>query len=322
MVAQTKLLDFSESHVGRRFLGGFQDSLNRQHHEPARMPDGFVHALQVRTLREADPVYIAPHIMDMVDDAQDTFEPEVLLPSDPFTPIGFCLLPRPLQLEEGPETRDRTGLTQAHFRAISWMPIHSEDLETGCFWVSLYTHIDDDPDEAWQGYGDVRDESVDDIRRFWHTHSPLGLSHTFQWTWGKKPWEDAPTEALIKPEVGEAEEDIRRRAREQSRMIQAFWRICQQAIPAKHRAPRGIWKDANRKGIQHKDVTVITLRRAIDPREYEPTGRQQRVQCLVRGYWRKQHTRDGLRQVWVRPHLRGPEDGPYQETTRVFEVTR
>ena len=29
-------------------------------------------------------------------------------------------------------------------RAMAWYPIHTEDMEQGCFWIHYYTHIEDD----------------------------------------------------------------------------------------------------------------------------------------------------------------------------------
>jgi hypothetical protein len=69
-------------------------------------------------------------------------------------------------------------------------------------------------------------------------------------------------------------------------------------------------------------VTIITLRRAKVYEEHEPTGRELTVRHIVRGYWGTRHTKEGTKQVWVRPYLRGDDSLPFKATTRAWEFRR
>lgn len=314
MVEQVRLLDFTTSETGRRFLHFFEQDMQRRHKPEAHRPDGFLQALQHETLRRADPTYVSGDVCDLIDHARETFEPEPVLPSDPWTPNGFVLLPRAIPLDDAPRSEARPFRSadgKVHVRAISWLAIHAEDLSLGTFWISYYAHSDDD-----LAAGRF---TPDEIRAMRNDGMNMSLIHTFQWTWGENPWIDPSKLSAMEDEPPEVTAE---RGKQQAVLAQALWRIGSQFVPVKQRAPRGIWRDANRKGIQGKDVTVITLRRGRESKDYEPTGRQLHVRHLVRGYWARRHTREGVRQVWVRPHVKGSDDLPFQETTRAWELTR
>ena len=147
---------------------------------------------------------------------------------------------------------------------------------------------------------------------------PLSLVHTWQWTWGVDP-----RDAVAGTVDGEDPERSRERAHEQASMVQAFWRIASQFVPVKRRVPRQMWREAERRRAKvTKEVTVITLRRSseVGEGETEETGKHYSVSFLVRGYWAIRHTREGPRQVWVKPHLKG--QGPFQDTDRAWEFRR
>ena len=88
LIAKLKLLEFSESHMGLRYLLGFQRLDEREaRRRSTGCREGFLPALQVETLREAEPAYVSEEITAIVDEAREhSMNSEVLLPSDPFTP--------------------------------------------------------------------------------------------------------------------------------------------------------------------------------------------------------------------------------------------
>jgi hypothetical protein len=321
LVAKLRLLEFTESGNGLRYLHGVQASMNAMHQPDERLPDGMIHALQMRVLREAEPIYVSADMTDLVDHARATFEPETLLPSDPFCPTGFAVFPRAVLLNDAPRTeanplRSPQGLIPV--RALAWQSVHSEDLSVGCFWISHYTHVDDDLE--YGRHEGPNGERLDEEGIAWFRRlAPLSLVHTWQWTWGVDP-----REARAGLVEGESPEDSQARANEQASFIQTFWRLAQQFVPIKRRAPRQIWRDAIRKGAKDfRDVNVVLLRR--ERTEYEEqaedgSGRHYSVSFPVRGYWAKRHTREGPRQVWVRPHMKG--QGPLKITDRAWEFRR
>ena len=323
MISQQRILEWYRSEMGLRYLVAFMDDMNAKHTPNARVETKLLAAIQVKTLLEAEPVWVAPEAIELVDHARTSFEPEPLVASDPFVPNGFALFSEPLIMHDAPQTEKNWGRSptgEFPVRALAWMAVHSEDLSMGCFWLSLYVDIDDElalnpTDNRWveSGYfGGMRDEDLDYMRRV----MPLSLVHQYQWSWGKRGWEN--------PNVTEDEDRQQSlmRAREQAQLPQVFWRIASQFTALRAQVPRQMRRDFRRKGGQFDEVTVITLRRGRQPGEHEPTGRELTVQHLVRGYWATRHTREGPRQVWVRPHVKGGDHLPFKETTRAWEFRR
>lgn len=317
MINQSRLLDWSMSPRGLRYLESFFAKMN------VDRPDS---ALDVITLARiqimslhGEPTYVSDDACELVAHAMQTFEPEAILPTDPWSPNGFAMLAKPLYVRDGPVTehspmRSPTGFIPV--RAIAWASIHNEDASQGCFWISYYVDVDDEITHAAKVGVEHRWQGIEDQAR---REMPLSLCHQWQWTWGR---DVTDPDYLPDPGPDETVEDIAAIGHAQASLVQVLWRLGSQLAPARERAPRGIWRDAKRKGLDHQDVTLIRLRRAREDVEHDPTGRQYHVQFLVRGYWARRHTRDGPRQVWVRPHVKGPEDAPLHLTDRVWEFTR
>lgn len=325
MVTQTQLLQRAGTHAGAKFLHGFFEDQNTKYRDlVAHRDPKMLAAIQYQILRDAEPVYVSMDACELVDYARETFEPEPTLPGDAFVPSGFCLLPRPIMLRDAPWTPDQPGRSltgKLPIRAIGWTSLHTEDLTAGSWWIAYYVDARDERDRlAEEGklhlWGDEFDEI---IRRL----GPLTLMHQFQWQWGTNPWANAD-DHQIGQLYDEDPAETKARGKSQVALVQTLWRIGSQIIPVKQRAPRGFWKDANRRGIQARDVTVVTLRRGREYEDVEPTGRQLRVRHVVRGYWARRHFRDGVtRQVWVRPHVKGSDDLPFKAPTlRAWEFRR
>ena len=318
MFAQERLLGFYQTTKGQRYLQGFYEDMNYMTTPQGRRDVEILANIHVRTVFEGEPVWVAAEACQLVDKARETFEPEPVLATDPFVPCGFALLAEPLLLHDAPWREDREGRAKTGVvpvRAIAWIPIHNDDATAGCFWIHTFVHIQDELDLG------VGSEWTDEAAAAMAEQLPLALGHTFQWTWGEAAWLE-PDRLDVRE--GDDREQAAMRAREQSALVQTLWRIGSQFVPAKARAARQTRRQRQRKRLKHTDdVTVIRLRRS---REYgdepEPTGRQLTVQHLVRGYWAIRHTREGPRQVWVRPHVKGPEGGEFKETTRAWEFTR
>lgn len=317
MFAQQRLAREYQGETGIRYLLGFAADMNAKHYPDERRDPRTLAAIHAQTIKEAEPVWVSEEACDLVDHARHSLKPEPVLRTDPFVPCGFALLARPLIIHDAPVNGEHPGRTpggQVPVRAIAWMMLHDEEVEQGCFWISYLVHIDDElaregGDPRWAGY-------EDDMRRM----LPLSLAHLFQWTWGASPWEHPDPYHLI----GETAEDVMARGREQVQLAQTLWRIGSQIIPTKRRAERQMRREsARRKLTKTEDVTIIRLRRS---REYgdeqDEPGYELSVQFLVRGYWATRHTREGPRQVWVRPHVKGPAGAPFKQTTRAWEFTR
>lgn len=316
MFAQMGLLRWYQTSQGLRYLEGFYNSMNAKTSPEHRLDVRVLAGIHVRTLIEAEPVWVSEESCRLVDHARETFEPEPVLPTDPFVPCGFALFAEPLILYDAPAVPDMPGRSPSGkipIRAVAWMPVHDEDVERGCFWIHHFVHVDDEGDEhnSWSP------EEREKVRQA----MPLSLAHTFQWTWGEAPWRHPERlEHVLGEDIAESQE----RARMQSQLMQTLWRIGSQFVPAKARAERQMRRQAKRhKMTKGDEVTVIRLRRSREYEEREePTGRELSVQFLVRGYWAIRHTREGPRQTWVTPHVKGPPDAPFKETKRAWEFTR
>jgi hypothetical protein len=70
-------------------------------------------------------------------------------------------------------------------------------------------------------------------------------------------------------------------------------------------------------------VTVISLRHPENYGAYEEgTGRWLTYRSLTRAHWRRVHTRDGIKRVWVLAYWRGPQDAPVWQPKRVTTLRR
>jgi hypothetical protein len=301
MVAQQRLYEFYGSHVGLAYLAEFEANLNARHRPENRIAPGFQTALAFKTLGEAEPVWVSHDIVELIDHARHSWEIEPVREADPFVGSAFCLLARPIWLDEGDGNH-------APIRAIAWTNYHAEDRQTGSHWISLYSHVEDlEPEDA---------ASIDPAV------GPLVLVHTLQWQWGTMPLSDDRLDRG--PILNDDPELLRHRATQQCQFVQTLWRLAQQFTTAKRRAPRPLRRDYRRKtGRDIDDVTVITLRRQTIDYE-EPDGDDPSwhysVSFLVRGHWRNQPCKEGIRQIWIKPYVKG--QGPFKETVRAWEFTR
>jgi len=314
MVEQLRLHEWTNSEEGQNYLAYFEADMQRKHKVHERMPPGYIIATQNAVLSEAEPIYVSDDICELVDRARETFEPEAVLPGDPFVPAGFALLARPITLKDAPWDEDhpmRATDGTIPVRAISWIAVHNEDLSAGCFWITYYTSAWDEDVTRWGSQ-----ELLDRMRR----EQALSMCHTFQWTWGENPWTDISRISVLRDDV---EEEVLARAKDQVRLIQTMWRIAQQFVPVRERAPRGLWRDAKRKGFDQRTINVCKLRRARGG-DAEPTGREVSVRFLVHGHWRNQWypSLSSHRQIWIHPYVKGPEDAPFKLTERAWEFTR
>jgi hypothetical protein len=321
MVAQARLHQWSGSHRGLRYLSAFFRTENEAHLPEYRRDPRLLAALQLQMLQEAEPTYISASSLDLIDHARQSFKPEPCRPSDPWTPRGFALFERPVIIHDAPPTEEEPGRSpvgEIPIRAMAWHEASSEDHSMGCFWIAFYVAVDDEIELCEAAGVHTRFYGIEDeVRR----EMPLSLIHQFQWSWHQTP-DDRTLE--VAPVDGEDLEETVRRGIEQTAFVQTVWRIGSQFISTPERAPRGLRRDAARRGLTSTEhVNVIRLRRAKPHTETDETGRTITVQHPVRGYWGKRHRRDGTRQVWVDSYIRGDDSLPWKDgSLRAYEFNR
>lgn len=308
---QTEHMRFLNSAWGGRFYEAFERAMREKEYEDDDyhlMPEGFTYAIARRILERAEPAYVAPQIIDTINAALPSFEPEALLPTDMFTPEGFAYFPKPVFV------RDVNG-QDLPVRAMGWTPIRGQvgdGMEKGGIWMLFFTHRDDDQ----PGLFNMDSEAIAKVKDL--PHASLTVTHSF-WM----PYDD------LTYATGIADERFQEAAARQWCAVQVLWRLAGQVVKTVTRAPRAARRDAQRHGVNQDHVVVVTLRKVKSITSggelvEEGEGHGYSVQFVVRGHWRnqwyssvKQH-----RQIWIDAHWKGPEDAPIQDSRRVFEVTR
>ena len=298
------------------------------------VPEGLLLNINERTLQEADPMYVSMEVVELLDRARKSFKPEPLHPWDLPCQVSFALLPRPMEI-----TNSQGQLVR--FRGISWAPISKTDEkwtaenQPAGVWITMWSHIND-PDDYNRHLRDAPE------REAWEMIGDWSVLHTGLMDFGDDAY---AFENLAKPDDlpqhGITEEDdqhnhIKSRL-ETWLLLQSFWRLSRQIVPAREKLPRQLRRERMRKN-RTDDVTIITLRRAVsDLPEHEPERSiGDDFHYINHGGWRNQYypsmgdcyLDDGTpnpmshRQIYILPYLKGNLDAPLKTGKRVFEFTR
>jgi hypothetical protein len=250
---------------------------------------------------QGDPVWVSSDVLDLVEVAAESFEPEPIYSDDVFIPGGFCLFERPLRFT------DSYGRKTA-YRAVQWGPFTQRRLDddngpTGVhregLMLALFGHRED-PDDHW---------SNDERPMPLIGGSPLALNHMVPVVLGDDLGSEPAFHRMMKH-------------------IQVLWRLAQQEItvPGRERVSRPTWKRAA-SWRQIKEVVVLRLRRA-HARDYEGDERdvEWSHRWMVSGHWRNQPYKINgetvHRQIWIAPYVKGPESKPLVIKKRAVEFVR
>jgi hypothetical protein len=92
---------------------------------------------------------------------------------------------------------------------------------------------------------------------------------------------------------------------------------------SKHSATCKAKRAAIRKKMSHT-ISIVQLRRKeyIDEANEKGNKIDHEYRWVVRGHWRKQPTKKGIKVIWIDPFIKGPEDKPVKEPHRIFMVNR
>lgn len=305
LTAHTRWMD---TPPGRSYYEKFEASFRHKDYEGDRfdeLPEGFIWMVTRQTLAQAEPVWVSHDICQLVDHARDSMQPEVVLPTDLFAPVGFALLAESLHW------RDRHA-EDFGIKAMSWMPIRfseTQHMGSGGVWVSMFTADEDDASREFR--------KSNPLARLTLIHSFAVEYNTRGWDWLDDDDEGAQRLAGL--------------GREQWTMVQTLWRIGAQVARVPLKAPRQARRERARLGLENREnVTVVRLRKVeylvSRKEEEEGSGRHLTKRHLVRGHWRNQpygpQEAKVHRQIWIAPYVKGPEDGELKLTDRVFELTR
>jgi hypothetical protein len=312
---QTMLVELWRSQEGLRYGKHFLDVTYERGITYADSDDNLA-TVEEPKIATAEPIFVEPEVIDLIEHARESFEPETLLAEDVFIPWGFAFFARTVYM------RDRNGKRMG-FRAAAWAPyvkrrladsslatVVTESPENAMgLLISLYSHIDDEDDFAWKS----QDQTY---RRY-----PLWLAHFAHTPFGshyEAQLEDAAANSLA-----------RETAKDFHGFVQVFFRLLQQKIAVKRSevAPRPSRKRAQRAGLPERKVLVVTLRRASNPLPKNgDAGFEYSHRFVVGGHWHTYWHGSGdskyPRQHWVYDYVKGPEDKELVIKDRAFDFSR
>ena len=284
----------------------------------------------------ADPLWVEPDMMTVVEAAVRQFQPEPLSPTDLITESGFLVLPRPLT------TLDARGKSIT-YRAIGWSPMAATRDAKGELMVAIggwRSHEEMDVDGSgilltlWNHKADHDDYTDSDIRL---GRPRLLCTHLVPWTFGAAHPGSAGADSVIRAGsmltlVDGTEVPVEVNAASSAaihQQVQGIWRLMQQTLADV--GTRDLSRDARRWATRakfpEKRIVVVNLRRPHkDPDEdHVPTAVHWTHQWVVGGHWRNQwYPSEGIhRQIWISPFVKGPADKPLVlPKARVFAVVR
>jgi len=287
-------------------------------------------------LMGADPIWVSPDMMTLIEGAAKTFQPEPLQETDLITPQGFMYLSRPLWMT------DIHGMRMS-YRAIAWRTVNYDfgwepegpqdypHPKPGLL-VHLYHDPIRDPDEIDQKTGESGKSA---IRVIGAQSGGLVITHITPWVFGES-YPDAENETNRLAVAADQHGDYHYQEHEAvglgalARHVQVIWRLMSQTITVRSQArpPRAARKRYARAGFPDKHVVVVTLRRAHEG-SYQERGDGEPVEWshrwVVSGHWRNQWfpSLSAHRQVWISPYIKGPEDAPLViRPLRAFKFSR
>lgn len=261
----------------------------------------------------AEPIYIDPDMMTVVEAAVDGFRPEPLAETDLITPNGFLLMPRSLWL------LDPSG-NRLSWRAAVWAPVAN-----GISLTLLHDVFDpDDMDARHGGFNDY----ISSLGMKWT--SPFIPTHVVKWDFGAMhPGMTGSHDVKWSHDGFVIEPTAEETSATAHRQVQGLWRLLVQhlAAPTKQRPPRQAVKRARAAKLPNEHVTVVYLRRP--PQETEKADMPVLVnwthRWVVGGHWRNQwYPSESIhRQIWISPFVKGPEELPLVvNKARIFRLVR
>jgi len=264
-------------------------------------------------ISRATPIVVSSNVLGVWDAAWSQFQPQIFHRGDPFVDIGFALFPQPVKLlidSKIPSATpsgikayvdDDQSAGVAPIRALLWFP--------GEAGICVF------------GFGLINEAKVNALQGFKLVDGTI------------IPPEKAPAYIAGMADAGFFPWAImgffglrweRRDLQLFSRQLQAFWQLAKQVVHTREQPMRQQRRAAARAGVETEHVTVIRLRRTAAPHHYLGGTVDWRCQWVVRGHWRNQWyaSTDEHRQIFIAPHVKGPDDKPLRISERVVEFVR
>lgn len=276
--------------------------------------------------------YVSPEIMDLLCHAAHTMEPEMIRRDDLIAPSGMIVFGRPIILDD-PEkyTTGSVGWTAMGWK-IAENVYKADGTPDSGITILLYsdgrTMLEAVDRILEKRESAEREASKARLEKNKNSLVSLDFHATsFSQTWTDDEHPEIEGELVAVPDVAFAR-----------KFFLSLMRFCWQEILV--RKPYGQEVDRSERRRVDREVaktswdgTVTTLvlrrsRRTSEGSSSTGTGLDHRI--LVRGYWRRQWYKElgeqsdpeARRQVYINPHIRGPEDGPLLIKHQVTAVVR
>lgn len=272
---------------------------------------GSMAAFEASRLNIAPTYRVEAEMCDLVKFASRSMKRESLRFEDLPTATGFAWMERPFELVD---VNGRTLYVKAFawgLQRIVWgsdktTPVKDEHLG---IWLSLYDDTADQRSEVWSMHRRMKERGIFSPR--------LSYIHGEPWTFGTafdrlQATAEEMEEKGLSPEAADS-------AIEWRRWIGAFFALVQQKVPRleTHHSDRGQARRLLRAKMElPAEVIVVTLRKTKYDRSGDgepsdvPWTHRWWVGAATGGHWHTYHTKDGPKQRWVLPYVKGPEDRP------------
>jgi len=327
--AHHEVLHFLHGRHAEWYLQSWCADFDFKYGQVASQPCVAAAKLLLPDVYRADPIYISPDMQQVVYSAMKGFDPtEEMGVDDFFIPNGFAYLPEPffsITVDGGrlawraiswkvepmfmvdnddilPKvTRDRYRFTEDELRAEG-VPIEYDLVAR----ISMWAHMDDEDDFPMPpGFEDT-----------------LKILNT---KWLVSHMTAIPIAAI--PDIRETRGEGDATA-EWLNFLRVLNRVMAEKVivKARHQAPRPYRREAQRRNWPVKDVVVVELRRHTTKGEHdgENGGREYTHRWMVEGHWRNQWypSMKKHRQKYIASYVKGPDDKPFIDKGRVWNLDR
>jgi len=251
-------------------------------------------------LDDATPIYVHPDMAATWMEVERAYQQEPFRDGDVLVDAGFAVLPDAVPITRWttdnarePTEDDPGELVEAQVRALLWGP-YTEDDHEGIALIGL-GHPNEQPLEAL-GLDDVVDVLPARARVGW--------------------WMPVLRDALLYDRLFDRKDNCQR-------AFQSFFALMRQFAPVGEQLPRAARRRAEREQ-RPTEVKIMRLRRPQRRPSGEGPGTVDwSCSWVVESHWRNQAYAGGEhRQILIEAYIKGPEDKPLRDPSRVIELVR
>lgn len=255
-------------------------------------------------LAQATLYFVTPEMVRLAQVAAQTLPLTTFHPGDVPATTGFCVFGEPIGTYRA-TAESPTGRNEVRIVAISWGSSRVIPSNAG-LWITFWSDTDIE--------GEIR--LTQNLQRITRVAAERQVrSERAELTWDN--------EMLLYYQPRATWDDVQGTTAVWAHTLRAAWLLMTQpGLAAVDEVPlsRTVRRRALREGLDDSPVRVIRIRQHENvPTRTGQSGNYQ-VRWTVRGHWRQQWypSRGEHRQVWINPHIKGPEGAPLQANQTVY----